>query len=74
MPHEIFSRYLSERGQVIHDISAIADKLPNDPNTLRELAMHCRAAELHAASSGKVRRLNQLAQQLDELARRSTGS
>jgi hypothetical protein len=72
MSCDLFNRYLSEHGQAISDISAIADKLPGDPNTLREPAVRCRAAELHAASSGKVLRLRQLAQQLDELALRTS--
>jgi hypothetical protein len=75
MPYEIFSRYLSEHGQPIHNISLLTDKLPNDPNILRALFTRCRAAELRAARSGKqfeVRRLSQLARQLDVLTRRST--
>jgi hypothetical protein len=68
---DLFNCYLSEHGQAIHDLSAIGDKLPRDADVLRELAARCRAAKLHAASSGRVRRLSQLAQQLDELAKKS---
>ena len=70
MPYVTFNRYLSEHGHAIHNISVIADKLPKDPDVLRELAARCRATELSAARAGKeyeVRRFSNLARQFEAL-------